>query len=521
MVTSVNLPENLAVIRLLEFLSDRSPWNRSLWGVGMVMALDELSEACIFKAQGHLSEPSVKRIVTSLNRRVGQHPGFSSAEKRLLCQNLQQVHRPDSVAHYAIRQISSRVASDYLTRWGQVVAAGNFNVEFFARSIAGHLLDAGFSGQYIREFINTRIRGGTHFSLEQLCNELQQEMAASPPREFEVLLALERSPRLVNGIPTSWLRGQQVTNWLVTHGFDTAGIRAPAAIILRVTARDMDGAAQVARSESDRYAARTLLATGFPLSRIPKLWVAGSMAPVALNHDRRGVAVEELFREDRIFSTDSNKSVDAALELLAHLDGSSPAAAVAGGWGAIEGLLAPSDDRSAAADNLAGLVACSFPRAELTKLAHLVREEFPGQYPDLENAASNRERARVIGSMIIAETMPVLRGFSDQAAVTRMKKLFRNPKCELEIIREVISDSFHRLYRQRNLILHGGKLDSVALTPGLRTVAKLAGAGMDRITHGHYVQNLKPLELVAKANIALALVDASNPLACVELLEMS
>jgi hypothetical protein len=521
MTTSVNPFENLAVIRLLEFLSDHSPWNRSLWGVGTVLALDELSEACTIKAQGHLSELAVKRVVTSLNRRIGQHPCFTVAEKKLLCQHLQQVHRPDSVAHYIIRQISSQVASDYMTRWGRAIRNGTFNVEFFARNVAGHLLDAGFSGQYMRNFINERLQGNSPFSLSALCDELQQEMVASPPREFEVLLGLERPPRLVNGIPSSWLRGPQVANWLTSHGFDTTGIRAHVAIILKVAARDMAGAAQVARSESDRYAARTLLATGFTLSRLPKLWVAGSDAPVDINHDRRGVAVEELFRENRVFSSDLNKSVDAALELLAHLDGSSPAAAVAGGWGAIEGLLAPSDDRSAAADNLASLVACSFPRAELTKLAHQVRHQFPGQYADLDSATTNRERARVIGSMIIAETMPTLQGLSDQAAATRMKKLFRNPKGELEIIREVIADSFHRLYRQRNLILHGGKLDSVALTPGLRTVAKLAGAGMDRITHGHYVQNLKPLELVAKANIALALVDAANPLACVDLLEMA
>jgi len=154
-------------------------------------------------------------------------------------------------------------------------------------------------------------------------------------------------------------------------------------------------------------------------------------------------------------------------------------------------------------------------------LAYLVQQDYPGNYPALEGAASNRERARIIGEMIIAGTMPVLQGLSDQAAVTRMRKLFLNPRVELETIRDVISDSFHRLYRQRNLILHGGKLDSVALTPGLRTVAKLAGAGMDRVTHGHYVQNLKPLDLVAKANVALGLVDASNPLACVELLETS
>lgn len=521
MTPSVNPLENLAVIRLLEFLSDRSPWNRSLWGIGVVLALDELYEACTVMSQGHLSEASVKRVISSLNKRVGLHPGFTGAEKRLLNQHLQQVPRPDSVAHYTIRQISSIVSADYLARWGRAVASGNFNVELFARSVAGHLLDAGFSGQYLRDFINTRLQGIIPFSLEQLCNDLQLEMTASPPRDIEVMLAFGAVPRLRNGVPPSWLQGPAIIDWLRTHGFDTAGVRAPAALVLRVRARDMIGAAQVARSESDRYAARTLLATGHALNRIPKLWVAGSAMPVDLDHDRRGVEVKELYREDRIFSADTNQSVDAALELLAHLDGSSPTAAVAGGWGAIEGLLAPSNDRSTAADNLAGLVTCSFPRAELTRLAHLVQQDYPGNYPALEGAASNRERSRIIGDMIIAGSMPVLQGLSDQAAVTRMRKLFLNPKVELEVIREVISDSFHRLYRQRNLILHGGKLDSVALTPGLRTVAKLAGAGMDRVTHGHYVQNLKPLDLVAKANVALALVDASNPLACVELLEMS
>ena len=521
MTTSVNPLENLAVVRLLEFLSDRSPWNRSLWGIGVVLALDELYEACAVMAQGHLSDASVKRVISSLNKRVGLHPGFTVAEKRLFIQHLQQVPRPNSVAHYTIRQISSIVSADYLTRWGRVVASGNFAVELFARSVAGHLLDAGFSGQYLRDFINTRLRGTVPFSLAQLCNDLQQEMTASPQRDIEVLLAFKTIPRLLNGVPSSWLQGPAVIQWLGNHGFDTAGVRAPAAVVLRVRARDLIGAAQVARSESDRYAARTLLATGHPLNRVPMLWVAGSAEPVDLDHDRRGVEVKELYREDRIFSANANNSVDAALELLAHLDGSSAAAAVAGGWGAIEGLLAPPADRSTAADNLAGLVTCSFPRAELTRLAYLVQKLYQGHYPALESAASNRERSRVLGDMIIAGSMPVLPGLSDQAAVTRMSKLFLNPKAELEIIREVISDSFHRLYRQRNLILHGGKLDGVALIPGLRTVAKLAGAGMDRITHGHYVQNLNPLDLVARANVSLALVNVANPLACVELLETS
>jgi hypothetical protein len=522
MTTSVNSAENLAVVRLLEFLDYRSPWNRSLWGIGVVLALDELYEACAVKAQGHLSEPSVKQVISSLQRRIGRDPVFTSAEKGLLNANLKEVPRAESVAHYTIRHVSGIASADYLIRWGKVVATGNFFVELFARSVAGHLLDAGFSTEYLHDFINRHLQRNVPFSLQRLCYDLQQEMIDRPPRDIEVLLAFATIPRMRNGVPSSWLQGPAITNWLKAHGFDTAGVRAAGALILKVKARDVAGAAQLARSESDRYAARTLLATGQPLNRIPKLWVSGSAAPVDLDHDRRGVEVKELYREDRIFSAaDANKSVDAALELLSHLDGTSPAAAVAGGWGAIEGLLASGpNDRSSAADNLAGLVTCSFPRAELTRLGYLVQQNYPGTYPALEDAASNRERSHVLGGMIIAQKMPMLRGLSDQAAVARMHKLFLDPKLELQIIRQSISESFHRLYRQRNLILHGGKLDSVALTPGLRTVAKLAGAGMDRVTHGHYVQNLKPLDLVAKADTALALVNATNPLACVELLEM-
>lgn len=135
MTTSVNPLENLAVVRLLEFLADRSPWNRSLWGIGVVLALDELYESCIVVAQGHLSEPSLKRVMSSLSKRVGLHPGFTAAEKRLLNQHLQQVPRPDSVAHYTIQQVSTLVAADYLVRWSRVISSGNFNVEFLRAAL--------------------------------------------------------------------------------------------------------------------------------------------------------------------------------------------------------------------------------------------------------------------------------------------------------------------------------------------------------------------------------------------------
>ncbi len=521
MLAIVNPVERLAVVRLLEFLSEQKPWYRSLWGVGVVLAMEELYEACAAMQQGHLSEAAIKRMASSLQKRIGVHPAFTDAEKQFLRHQVQQVPRAGGAAHFGIRQLSAHVSTDYLTRWGKAVADGQFAVEHFARNVAAYVLDAGFAGQYLHDFIKVLLDAPTPISLPHLCDALQAEMMASPRREFEVLLAFTTIPALPNGVPISWLQGAAITAWLKEHGFDAAGVRSQVAMIFKVQARDTIGAAQAARNESDRFAARTLIATGKPLNRFPTLWVKGSATPSPLTEASRGVGVKELFREDRIFSIDASQSVDAALELLAHLEGSSPPAAIAGGWAAIEGLLADPNDRATAANNLATLVTCSFPRAELTALSYRAQRAHPEQCRELEGAQTNRERSRILAKMIVDGCMPEMPGVADQAAVARLKKLLANPGPELQTIREAIGESFHRLYRQRNLILHGARLDSVALTASLRTVTKLAGAGMDRITHGHYVQKLRPLELVAKANLALALVNSDSPLGCVDLLEVN
>ncbi|CAE6793831.1 integrase [Paraburkholderia haematera] len=519
MLNLVNPAQRIAFARLHEFFSEQKHWYRSLWGIGTVLAMDELFEACTVMKQGHLSEGSVKRIASSLQKRCALHPGFTTAEKQLLNEQVRQVPRADGVAHFTIRELGQRISSDYLSRWATAVAGNNFRAEHFARHVGAHLLDAGFSSQFFHDWIANRRDAPESITLAELCEELQDVIRSSPPRPFEVLIAVKSMPRLNDVTHTPWLKAAAVTEWLRQNGFETRGVRAAAALIVTVTARDEVGAAHTARNESDRYSARALLATGKPLDLLPSLWVRGGSKEFPMRANSRGVAVSELFRGDRIFASDVGQDVDAALELLAHLEDSSPPAAIAGGWGAIEGLLADPSDRASAADNLATLVTCSFPRAELTALSRRAERIFPNECAELTGIETNRERSRLLAQMILENRMPVMPSVADQAAVARMKKLLSNPNSELQTIKDLIAESFHRLYRQRNLILHGGRMDSVALHASLRTVAKLAGAGMDRITHGHYEQKLRPLELVAKANMALAVIDKASPLDCVDLLE--
>lgn len=520
MLNQVNPPDAVAVGRLLEFLSPTPPWSRSLWSIGLILGMHELCEACNVLREGTLSDASVKRICAALQRKAGQDPALTNEEKTHLRQQISAVPKADGPAHHAVSQMAALFETDYLLRWARVAAQPHLEVERFARSVASHLLDLGFSAQHLHGLIRAHLNAEQPITLSEICEDLHRELTRSPIRPFQVLLAFSKPPRVSQGLPADWIRGQDVVAWLHAHGFDSANVRAPVGVVLTVEARDSGAAAQSAREISDRFAARARIATGVPLIRQGSLWVAGDGAPVSLAGESRGVRVKELDREGRIFSTSAvGDSVDAALELLAHLDESSPPAAIAGGWGAIEGLLADPGDRATAADNLAALVACSFPRAELTSLSYIVASEHAATGARLAALQNNRDRSRLTAQLILDGQFPQLRSGADRAAVARIGKLLGNPSRELVTIKETIAESFHRLYRQRNLILHGGRLDSVTLKASLRTVAKLAGAGMDRITHGHYVQAFRPLELVARADLSIALINRSTALTCVDLLE--
>ncbi|MFT3804786.1 MAG: integrase [Burkholderiaceae bacterium] len=523
MLNPVNPIDHTAAARLLEFLGPSPPWNRSLWNIGLVLELHELHEACEAFRNSILSEKSVCRLVSSFLRKAGKDPVLTREEKAHLREQLQQPKPPHvgSAQHHAIRQMADRLQRDYLMRWAQIVRGEpNYGLENFARSVAAHLLDHGFSRAHLQETVRAALRTSDSVTLAEICEQLQAEIRTNQSRQFEVLIGFQKSPRHPGGYPRGWMNGHMGAEWLIANGFDTSNLRISAATVLTVTALDPRGAAEAAASESDRLAARTIVATGQRLERLKTVWVRGHPEPFPLFGDARGVRVKALAREDLIYEPTQYKNIDAAIELMAHLEGSSPAAAIAGGWAAIEGLLAEPDARATAADNLAALVACSWPRAELTTLSYTVQKHVAQYAVEFDQLRVNRERCMRLAELIHDGQIRGLdRRPADTAAILRVSKVLNNPRSGLQDIKETVAEAFHRLYRQRNLILHGGNLDGVSLRASLRTVAKLAGAGLDRIAHAQYVQQVIPLELVSRANMGLALLDNRSTMACVDLLE--
>ncbi|MEV7625054.1 hypothetical protein [Actinoplanes sp. NPDC089786] len=100
-----------------------------------------------------------------------------------------------------------------------------------------------------------------------------------------------------------------------------------------------------------------------------------------------------------------------------------------------------------------------------------------------------------------------------------MRRVVTDPRTELTSAGTVLRITMRRLCRARNIVLHGGSTQGVALEATLRTAVPLVGAGLDRITHAALVESLAPLDLAARAENGLDLVGDETDLRVVDILE--
>jgi hypothetical protein len=100
-----------------------------------------------------------------------------------------------------------------------------------------------------------------------------------------------------------------------------------------------------------------------------------------------------------------------------------------------------------------------------------------------------------------------------------MEVLVGAPKRTLGDVNSHMKTAFRRLYRQRNILMHGGTTGSVALPTALRTAAPLIGAGLDRLTHAALAEGVGALQLAARAQLNIDLLGGDDARHLVDLLE--
>ena len=499
--------------RVLEFFSNGIPWFRGLWNTGFSLTLAEVLEGSEAVRRSVLAKDGFRELTqTALKHLSGDYALPLPEQKKLVQSCLAGDLRFESPDFVQLRDLHSDLSREYLLRWAAGLHAGDSlpSAERTARAIASHLLDSGLSRQMLHRWWSFEV---TYEPVEKTLADIVESahaLVGQAPKNFEILVVLTRVSRSAQASMANGLTAKEVSKWLRAEGHSVADFRQQGGILLNVESSDRWSAAEIAIAQVRTFANRIVVGTREGrLGIYDRVWVKGYRKPIPVGLRSRGVDVLALRRENKLYpETLQSSIVDAALELVEPLDTGPAGPAVAGGWAAIEALLgAPGESKSNAAGRLASIVALSYPRAELTTLSYRIDDK--SLLAMLAPLTKNRERAELLATWI--EEGQALGGLNeiDRAAMVRVTRMVQTPGEVLHGIRAHIESSVRRLYRVRNLVLHGGYVDAVALKACLRTVSPLVGAGLDRVAHAWYVDRLGPIELAARASTRLELVGTS------------
>lgn len=515
--------------RVREYLRPSLPWNRRLWSVGSVLAIAELLECVDAVAASVLSEGALANLCSNLLQIAGKDPGLGDETQRGLLKR--QLHeqratlRPGSMSTHLVAEIHRDAAQGYFRRWAAALRdpTHTHSVERVSRSIATHMLDSGLSPEFAGDWWSTRTRSGSNtLELPAVLDDLQL-LLETPEMSFEVLVGFVSLPREVPSELPAWRTPAAVSEWLARHGLSLHGVRCQGGTLRIVSARDPFTAVEKVRVWIEQLIARATVGGRSPVVPANVVWVGGQPTPFKLHVRSRGVEVHCLEREREVWPADERGPVDNAIELASLLDSAAAGAAVTSDWAAVESLMIADRegvDRVAAADRLAAIVACSFPRAELTTLGYEHRPDMPDALSiGLGGAESNRDRSELVLRHLTAGRTLALRHHKDRAAESRMKAILRDPFKALSDVHSHAARALRRLYRHRNLVMHGGRIHAVALEATLRTASPLVGAGLDRVAHARFTDATTAMELAARAERSLALLAGTHARSIAQLLE--
>lgn len=507
----------LYVARVWDFFNRHGPWHKALWSIGSVLRLHEVLEyAELTASKAFPTDEGLKYVTQAATTAVGIDPGIRGPERQKVLEllDVKELIKKES-QRAALLHLNEVISMNYLPtlRTNHEVPADPPAVELSARLFAAQLIDRGLNMDFLLRWLKDL---ATDESVELSLSDLIDEAAAlvkSGERKYRVLAPIFSVPDYGAPQPQSWLTAEQTAEWIAGQEAPLPeGFRQNGAFMIEVTALDPWSAVESARDVLVRTHTRmTLGARTRSLETAGKAWVEGEprVFPLRLGRLRNQVRLRSLDRSDEIFSGDSSaqsKALDDALELAASLEEGTRGSALTGGWAAVEGLLSTGDGAIAAAGRFAAIVACSFPTAQLAPLSYAHSQSSDDALAtELETQPSSTARASILEAALRGGTHPSIERASDQAMLQRVQALFADPYNVLARVRGYIDDSMRRLYTQRNLIMHAGRFDSVALSATLRTAPHLVGAGLDRILAAADI--MSPQRLGARAEMELSLLE--------------
>jgi hypothetical protein len=510
------------VCRIEEFWNSSTHWHRCLWHFGATAAIGELLEA-----SESLPPPSLRALQADVERLTGPDPALGVDTTRNV---LRQLLKNDIVFQHTnwheLNEVLSLVRHDYLKRWAHLLRLSPHpGVERVARSVAGYLLHCGFSATYLHRWLQYQVKYRTEsLSIADLIEEANS-LVRHQRQQYKVIIPVVSAPNIAISAPPEWLQAPVVTELIAKIQGKRTELRQNGGFLLVISACDQYSALEQAKDLVDRWDARAELSTGYRIQLAKQAWVEGFKDPIPLTQYGRQVDIGALSRQNKIYASlsqhETSVRIDDALQLVQPMRMGPRSASISGGWAAIECLLTDGREvESLAAPRLANIIACSFPRAELTTLAFAHREKADDELAkNLKEKNENLALVRILADALCDGRSIIGRGPQDDAACDRMRELLLDPRRTLDKVRDYVTICLNRLYRQRNLMLHGGRVKGDGRSEALFTASPLVGAGLDRICHAWFAENTPPVILSARAEISLQLIGSPSGRHPTELLE--
>lgn len=333
-------PLEYIVARMAEFFTDSTPWNRRLWSVGSVLALDEVVEIARHSLDGRVKPLALKELRLHVRNAYCGDPGLGDSDFRRALAGALQLGLGKHDEADRLEHLVERARNGYLDRWrSHATTTASVELERAARSIASHLLDAELSPDRLRRWLSSQ--RAEFADLGDLLDSAIGQ-ATQPRKSYEVMIQFRRLPGAPAVVPGGWMTAQNVSSWLAERNHDP--VQQVGGFSTHVTARDPWAAVEKAAELVDRVQAR--LAIGVPggpavLEPVGGAYVSGKARRYELPAVRRDVEVHSLSRQDIVYRLDGSESqreIDLALELLAPMQQGIGAVGLAGGWATIEAL---------------------------------------------------------------------------------------------------------------------------------------------------------------------------------------
>ena len=525
-----NKVHGVAVLdRVRELLDYRAPWHRSLWSVGIILELREILEYAARDSGRNafaIGEEPFTQLRRNAAKRVERDAGIGDKQLRRRICNLLNEKKFLQYQYHCLEYLIPEAQEGYLNRLAEAARTGQESQERIARHLAETLLDRGINPDKIHHWLTsykTQMRNlkDDQANAEQAAKFILEAETLAKGAEIQLDIAVPFRDNLVarSLLPQGVIRlnQSQAYEWLRDNcpgGEASSPTSNDWSSFLVISIRCMDewNALEKARELIARVQAQISLSPNRPrFEPIPHAWIAGKGEPFPLPEHRQNVRVPSLGNPDIVGSiadhAASSQIIDA-LVLLSSMKSGTTGASLTSGWAAMEGLLGEGGANYLVASRMANILAASLVRAELTWLVNIGFVD-PKLMRQLTGSASRKvgileERLRYEKDSK-GYKHAVCENLTDQLAVERLRKLIRgNQFAALDGVRHRLGGTFNRLYRQRNIVLHGGRLDSIATSASIRMAPSLVAAVFDRIlivsNHRSPGSRKTPLELAALAH---------------------